>query len=377
MFNTSKIKQFENISSVSDSQVVSFIPTSVQITINIFILVFAFFGNSFVVLFVLKTKKKALSNRIIMNLAICDLTLVFSSIPLHIVELYLGYFPLGKIGCHTIHPLSTMAVISGSLTLVFLAIERFVAICFPFMYFRIANRSHYLLLTHLSALCCVIPYSATLKISVVEGKPQCSESWSRTSSLTYTVFLFAVQYGVPLPIICFLYFIMWFKLKATNDESVRRSRITSSQQITYNKRDIKIDKKKGHKKSIKKRISNKIYQDILKSRKKQTLSMFRLFMTLVIVFATFMLPNQITWLYMVFSKNPVHNKIWQIIAYWLTYTNAVINPLIYGTNQKYHLFLKKLIYRYKESQKANEKTRSQITIVQSGEVILQRNNALE
>ena len=337
-----------NFSNNSHSQIATCIPISVQSTIYLFILVFACSGNSLVILSILRTKQKAMSSRIIMNLAICDLTLVISSIPAQITELHIGYFPFGNIGCHVVHPLSTMAVISGSLTLVFLAFERFVAICHPFIYFRVANRSRFLIFTHLIGLFCVIPYGITLETVLNHGKPECSESWSKASSSTYTIFLFVIQFGLPLPIICFLYFVTWRKLKATNDESVRRSR-TTTRGIAYSKRDFMSEmNNNGHKKSARKRTSNRIYQEVFKSRNKQNVGMFRLFVTLVVVFATFMLPNQITWLYMAFSGKPIDNKVWVIIAYWLTYTNSVLNPLIYGTNKKFYRFFNKLLNRYKQ-----------------------------
>ncbi|XP_004209212.1 alpha-1A adrenergic receptor [Hydra vulgaris] len=372
-------------SSTNYTNITSDIPVGIQCIVGSLILAFACSGNCFLILSCMKKKKKSMSCKSIMNLALCDLMLVVSSIPTQIVEMQYGYFPFGAFGCHVLHPFSTMAVISAALTLVYLAFERYVAICHPFLYYKIANKSQLLILTHLTALSCVIPYGVTLSVRLDNGKPQCIESWNKRSSFIYSITLFAVQYGLPLPIICFLYFFTWRKLKETNDEYVRRTQrlynsvrfslsnnrcsLSNNRYSLSKDRDIKlkisyrelqtrnslskdkcflvkenqqeqINRRNAIKnRSIKKwKVSNDRCRDVCRSRRMQTLLMFRLFVTIVIVFGLFMLPNQITWLYMAFLEKTFTNK-WTTIAYWLTYTNSVLNPIIYGTNQNFYKFV--------------------------------------
>ena len=395
---------FHVSTSSNHSEISSQIPVGIQSTIYSIILAFACSGNSFLIISFMKKKKKTMSCKSIMNLALCDLMLVLSSIPTQIAEMQVGYFPFGAFGCHILHPFSTMAVISASLTLVFLAFERFVAICHPFVYYKIAKRSRFLILTHLSALCCVIPYGLTLSMVVEHGKPQCLESWSKRSSFIYSIVLFAVQYGLPLPIICFLYFSTWRKLKETNDECVRRTQsmyklvrcndrgsipkdrdtLDRNRELLLTDRDSmlkargsllnnryslpKDSPRRSREKSITKSrnirkwaVSSERCRDVCHSRRMQTLLMFRLFVTIVIVFALFMLPNQITWLYMAFLEKSFTNE-WTTIAYWLTYTNSVLNPVIYGTNQNFYKFVNAIRKLKNFRRKANKSCHYQINV---------------
>ena len=64
-------------------------------------------------------------------------------------------------------------------------------------------------------------------------------------------------------------------------------------------------------------------------RMKQTRRTLRMFTCVVVVFAVCILPNQITWIWMAF--NGAHlNHVLYTVFYFLTYTNSVLNPWIYG-----------------------------------------------
>lgn len=64
-------------------------------------------------------------------------------------------------------------------------------------------------------------------------------------------------------------------------------------------------------------------------RLKQTRRTLKMFSCVVAVFAVCMLPNQITWIWVAFKG--VHlNHVTTTIFYFLTYTNSVLNPWIYG-----------------------------------------------
>ena len=72
-------------------------------------------------------------------------------------------------------------------------------------------------------------------------------------------------------------------------------------------------------------------------RHKQTVKLLKLFIKVVLVFAICMLPNHLTWLYQAFKNRAGESAddlgtIPVTIAYWLTYTNSVVNPIIYGTH---------------------------------------------
>ena len=72
-------------------------------------------------------------------------------------------------------------------------------------------------------------------------------------------------------------------------------------------------------------------------RHKQTVKLLKLFIAIVLVFAVCMLPNHITWLYRTFNPADADalGTIPVTVAYWLTYTNSVVNPIIYGIHPKF------------------------------------------
>ena len=64
-------------------------------------------------------------------------------------------------------------------------------------------------------------------------------------------------------------------------------------------------------------------------RMKQTRRTLRMFTCVVVVFAVCILPNQVTWIWMAFNGAHLNHVVYTVF-YFLTYTNSVINPWIYG-----------------------------------------------
>ncbi|XP_002163710.2 orexin receptor type 2 isoform X1 [Hydra vulgaris] len=288
-----------------------------------------------------RRRNKDISGKFIANLAVCNLTLVLSSSPVDIAEIEMGYFPFGSIGCHILHPLSTIAVISMSLALILLALERFVAVLYPFKYFKLQKfQLGVVVISHLISFSIVFPYGWTLHIVIINGQPYCKESWSEKSSSLYSIILFAVEYGIPLPIICVLYFMIWKKLNSNNRAKIKRS-FNSFLSYSENETAQTDDGQKQNFFSVRKFSCITECEKVFRERTKHTLALLRLFIAIVVVFAIFMLPNQITWLYVASTGIQVNNE-WTTVAYWLTYTSSVLNPVIYGTNQKFPKLIHKL-----------------------------------
>ena len=73
-----------------------------------------------------------------------------------------------------------------------------------------------------------------------------------------------------------------------------------------------------------------------------------MFIVIVLVFAVCMLPNHLIWLYRTFNtpENEPGTML-STVAYWLTYTNSMVNPVIYGMHPRFRLLyancVKKLV----------------------------------
>ena len=101
--------------------------------------------------------------------------------------------------------------------------------------------------------------------------------------------------------------------KSTSQQEVRATRFSQKKRLTQ----------------VVSQNSNESMSVASIKRMKQTRRTLRMFTCVVVVFAICMLPNQITWIWMAF--NGAHlNHILYTVFYFLTYTNSVINPWIYG-----------------------------------------------
>ncbi|XP_057309206.1 putative neuropeptide Y receptor type 6 [Hydractinia symbiolongicarpus] len=320
-----------------------------EITVNTLIMVFAVFGNLLIILSIVKNKRirNTFSNVLVLNVAFSDIILVLSSIPTDMAIEDLGYFPFGSVGCKLINPLSTYSINVMAMLLVFIAIERFLAIVFsvsPTSWKK--TKISALIATHVIAIGTIIRYSRMSVLMNETGTPYCKESWSHTSSRAYTVFLFLIQFAIPLPIIVLLYCMSWRVIQKNNKETIR---VMSKLLQNESNRSSQEEKKQFRKSRFSvffHRKSETYLNASSIARHKQTMQTLKMFTAVVVIFAICMMPNQITWFYMSFRPSPL-NLIVEKFFYWLTYSNAVLNPWIYaGFNPHFKNAYKATIKRF-------------------------------
>ena len=87
-------------------------------------------------------------------------------------------------------------------------------------------------------------------------------------------------------------------------------------------------------------------------RMKQTRRTLRMFTCVVVVFALCILPNQITWIWLSFSGAHLSHVLYTVF-YFLTYTNSVINPWIYGAVNPSFRKAYRRVFRCQTSSKRN------------------------
>ena len=317
--------------------------------INTCILIFGLSGNLLLVTLMIRVKRlrQSITNLLILNLALCDFTVVGTSISFELVEINEGYFRFGNIGCRIIYPLSTFAVIAVVLTLIVLSWERYIAVVYPFKYHKVKRKGVQLIMCiHFIAFCSTLPYATSLHVKNNNGVLICEEGWSTQSSGIYTIFLVIIQYGIPLPIMITLYSMTWYRIKQQNDDVIRVCEQQRRRAGPINKEELinaKLelmktyeDAKKRSKLfgSIRHQRSRSYSTQLAVVRQQQTVSMLKTFIIIVTVFAVFMLPNQLTWLIQTVA-NTTLSSTWISISYWLTYANSIWNPIIYGFNAKF------------------------------------------
>ena len=303
-----------------------------KITFYSLILLLCLVGNSMVVFVVCRTKRMRIpSNLLILNLALCDLVTPITSIPFDLALEENDYvWPFGRVLCKTLWPLATLSATSASLTLAFISLDRYRVIMHPFRQRLSSKQVKYAIgIIHLLSLLFVSPYIYFLDLVGLK----CVEKWPAfTYRQAYTVVLFVVQYGIPLAFMSVMYTITLSNLRLSSGmfESApqpRPSRVSVDGNMNQGSSRLDISRdcqRKASKVTLGQRHDSVVGRD-------QNIRATKMFVTVVIVFATCRLPNEIFWLWSDFGDGhqSQYSNVAGIICRMFTYTNSIFNPVIY------------------------------------------------
>ena len=160
----------------------------------------------------------AVTNVFILTLVVADILLCLSSSLLTPISFFTKNWPFGEIGCRILPAITISSVCIVSLTSTVIAIDRFFAICYP--YVLRPNIYKAIGTTILLWIFCILISSPVIAFSSVESNDgdrnftKCFETWP-TSEIgkIYSFFLVIIQFGTPGLIICICYIIIGRKLK--------------------------------------------------------------------------------------------------------------------------------------------------------------------
>lgn len=294
------------------------------------------FGNMMVAHIISTTRKmRTPSNFLILNLAVCDLVTPLISIVFDFVleeNNYIWFY--GRVMCKLLWPAQTYFTCSSSLTLAAISLDRYRLIMHPFKT-RLSMKQICILicLVHVFSLVAVSPYVYVLSLR----NGSCDENWPEFSyRQAYTLFLFLVQYGLPL---CFMVVMYGLAVRAlyASSAKMRDNSITSNMSQLV-RRESEVSQKNPRKVSTTNSIMRKLSTisariDIWSTPNAKAMQMF---IVVVVVFAIFMFPNQVVWVWADFGggiNSPNFTNI-SIVCWLFTYTNCVVNPIIFGVFSK-------------------------------------------
>ena len=211
--------------------------------------------------------------------------LVFSAVPPNI---------LGTLTCKVIEPLIGVSLYSAVLTLVVIAVDRFLAIRLPMRKITRPNTARVLvLLTWLASLVTCSPLIYAMR---VDERGYCTEQWtplfSVNSPRVFTIVVNILFYAIPLVVIAVLYGAIITKVWARKIPG----EVTDANQIRETK------------------------------TKKQVLKMLT---TVVLVFAVCWFPIHLNMVLVDFGLVTCLPYYVRWIGWFVAYSNAAINPLIY------------------------------------------------
>lgn len=181
------------------------------------IVVFGVPGNIMVMWSLLLTRKEKVNRSykiLVINLAINDIIMVLVTSPFQITELILAeIFPFGRAMCSILWPLQTACYGAGVFNMVALNVHRYYVISYP-----TSSRSLGKVTGIAVALCWMIPslitalpYALTLEYN--STTVYCGETWGDYTAGVYTMYLFSVQYILPLIVIATLNLLTIRRLK--------------------------------------------------------------------------------------------------------------------------------------------------------------------
>ena len=294
------------------------------------IFLFSVTGNTLVILtVVLLRKMKTVPMILTANLAACDLITTVSSITFDLPEYELGYWPYGGVLCKIIWPLATFSTNAAALTLVAISVDRYISIVRPLnLQYRITKGKCLKIIAfiHVVSALAVVPYVVILKYNESPEGAICDENWPDGYSLdkVYTVVLFVLQYGLPVIVMSTVY--TWIGLKlckntgkaaelsAGKTKKSRTATCSSGQALLQTTADKAVNS--------------------LQKRKRQNEKTAKMFLVIVVIFLTFMMPHQLLWLSYEYASHTKGFKRNQELIVFVcrafTYANSVLNAIIYG-----------------------------------------------
>lgn len=301
----------------------------IKVTFYFLILFCATFGNAMVVYVICTSRRmRSSSHLLIMNLAVCDFFTPLISIPFDFALEENGYIWIySDFMCKILYPAATFSTTASSLTLAAISLDRYRLLMHPFKKKLSSNQIKGIIIgIYIFCAGVVSPYTYVLNIN----KSECGEEWPMFFyRQTYTMTLFLFQYAIPLVFMTVMYTLAIINLYSTSGK-VRHCSISAR----YDKRHISVSspRKRGFKSnliSLFRKRSNSVDEN-------PNVRATKMFMTVVVVFAVFMFPNQVLWLWVDFgngSEQPNYSQT-AIICWLFTYTNSVVNPIIFAIFSK-------------------------------------------
>ena len=161
---------------------------------------------------------RSVTNSLIANMAIADLLMTFSAMPYSVAYSFVQsrWFGgiMGMTTCKILHFSITLSIAASILSLIVIALDRFVAVAYPFKRLRSIRKISATsgIIWVLSVILSSPNLYSYKAILVQDGNYHCFVMWEPLASRIYFTFVFISLYIVPLFVIAVFYCIISFKL---------------------------------------------------------------------------------------------------------------------------------------------------------------------
>ncbi|KAM3728730.1 Neuropeptide receptor [Dirofilaria immitis] len=315
-------------------------------------------GNVLVICLTLSHRKlQTVQNMFILNLASADLVVCIFSLPITpITNVYKNWY-FGAAMCHGLPWMQGIAVFIGTFSLCAISVDRYIMVILPTRRIINKTRSKYITIVLWTlSIISTLPYAMYMDLVVVDGicGQFCTENWpnSRLRSI-YTIFVFVVQFIIPLTIMFICYYHIFAELRKRTSKKImrlnERSIAMASAGLAENPDNNIMNCNRTSANNSFKENQNRIRNELVANARRNTV----LLVSMVVLFAISWLPHNIVSLLMefdesLFERSDGVNSIYLInlFTHWVAMANNVWNPILYALlNPLFIELMAKTLYR--------------------------------
>uniref|UniRef100_F1L766 Neuropeptide Y receptor type 1 n=1 Tax=Ascaris suum TaxID=6253 RepID=F1L766_ASCSU len=302
------------------------------------IFVLGVIGNTFVIFLTLRHRKlQTVQNMFILNLAGADLVVCIFSLPITpITNVYKNWY-FGSTMCHGLPWMQGIAVFIGTFSLCAISIDRYLMVTLPTK--KIIDKTRSIWITAILwtlSIIFTLPYAMYMDVIVVDGicGQFCTEKWPDSGlRRTYTIFVFIVQFIIPLIIMFICYYKIFDQLKKRTTKKIKQIRersvvLASALACTPNQVASHALAEKDTKE-----FQDRLRCELVANARRNTI----LLVSMVVMFAIAWLPHNIVSLLMefderIFERDDGVNIIYlfNLFTHSVAMTNNVSNPILYA-----------------------------------------------
>ncbi|XP_023237927.1 orexin receptor type 1-like isoform X2 [Centruroides sculpturatus] len=298
----------------------------VLISLHITVFAVGLVGNSLVCISVYRNHSmRTVTNYFIVNLAVADFLVILVCLPPSVLWDVTETWFFGGIMCKLVLYFQSVSVSVSVLTLTFISIDRWYAICYPFKFKSTAGKAKAAIFSiWITSLLLVLPdvivldtrMHPSLKVET-HYLTDCAYTWSDDNTQIYQLVIVLILYVAPFALMSVLYYqiarVLWNK------------NIPGSGESELTNRSPKKTERNG---ALRHTTSQATFAGQIRSRRKAA----KMLIAVIVMFGLCYLPVHLinTLRYTTGLPQTHSTTVASLISHWLCYANSAINPLIYN-----------------------------------------------
>ncbi|XP_064408156.1 orexin/Hypocretin receptor type 1 [Latimeria chalumnae] len=303
----------------------------------IIVFIVALVGNVLVCLAVWRNNHmRTVTNYFIVNLSLADVLVTAICLPASLLVDITETWFFGQTLCKVIPYLQTVSVSVSVLTLSFIALDRWYAICHPLMFKSTAKRArHSIIIIWILSFIMMVPQAIVMECGSMIPElanrtllfSVCDEQWGdEIYPKVYHICFFVVTYMAPLCLMFVAYFQIFRKLWCRQIPGT-----SSALARKWKPQPVQTSQSEGGTAALK---TNAFAAEIKQMQIRRKTA--KMLMVVLLVFALCYLPisvlNILKRVFVMFENSDDREAIyaWFTFSHWLVYANSAANPIIYN-----------------------------------------------